>query len=198
MTKRFLAALLSLSLVFCVFGTTASAADVTEPSGAVHKMSDIKSAFKAGEEYLIQPGDTVELDGTASQILIVDYLTNYKDGSKSVSDGGYDFFRDNNKTTGYAVKAIGDETIYADNVDNTGREIDFSNPYSYEFKGWKVTYAYSESNFNQINLTATWEIPVLEGWEGFLVMIRSYLRTFIDYLFAYIVDLSKRMVDYFG
>ena len=201
MTKKIISIFMAVTLVFGVFGLTAFAGE--EPStevqtGVVHKMSEIMAAYKAGETYLIQPGDTIELDNTTSVILIVDYLTDNKDGSKSVSDGGYKFFRDNNQRTGYTVKAIGETTTYADIADNTDRPIDFSNPNAYAFKSWKVTYAYSESNFNQVKLTAVWDIPVLEGWAGFLTMARSYLKTVIDYFFAYFSDLSKRMIDYFG
>ncbi len=200
MTKRILSALLAFTLLFGACSVAASAEDASEPNseGAVHKMSEIVAAFKAKETYTVQPGDTIELDETASEVLIVDYLTDNKDGSKSVSDGNFTFFRDNNQRTGYIVKAIGEKTTYADDADKPDKEIDFSNPYGYAFKCWKVTYAYSESNFNQIKFTAVWDIPVLEGWEGFLAMVKSYLKTVIDYLFAYISDWSKRMVEYFG
>lgn len=200
MTKRILSALLAFTLLFGACSVAASAEDASEPNseGAVHKMSEIVAAFKAKETYTVQPGDTIELDETASEVLIVDYLTDNKDGSKSVSDGKFTFFRDNNQRTGYIVKAIGEKTTYADDADKPDKEIDFSNPYGYAFKCWKVTYAYSESNFNQIKFTAVWDIPVLEGWEGFLAMVKSYLKTVIDYLFAYISDWSKRMVEYFG
>jgi len=208
MTKKILSLFLALLIALGVFGIAASAEDVSEPvtedvsepqvEGTVHKMSEILAAFKADETYMVQPGDIIELDDTASEVLIVDYFTDNKDGSKSVSNGNYKFFRDNNQTTGYTIKAIGEETSYAEVPDNTGREIDFSNPFEYAFKGWKVTYAYSESNFNQIKFTAVWEIPVLEGWEGFLAMARSYLKTIIDYLFVYFTDMSKRIAEYLG
>ncbi len=205
MIKRIFSVLLVLTLAFGVFGISAFASeDVTEEPtteaqvGAVHKMSEILTAYKANETYIIQPGDTIELDNTVSEILIVDYLTDNKDGSKSVSDGGYKFFRDNNQITGYTVKAIGEATTYADKADNFGKRIDFSNPNGYEFLGWKVTYTYSESNFNQIKLTAMWDVPVLEGWAGFLVMARSYIKIVVDYLFAYFADLSGRLAEYLG
>ncbi|MBQ3150840.1 MAG: hypothetical protein IJB86_06310 [Clostridia bacterium] len=188
-----------------------------------HKIEDIIAAIEAGESYYINPTDTIilvekdeeeetteavdaaeeteEETTTApsiSEILIVEYTTDFNDGSESASAAGYTKFTDYD-ASGYAVLELGKRTDYAFKgaVRSTNIAIDFKSGLDYAFKAWRVTSVYSGKEFNRVTLVAEWEIPALTGWQGFLELFRGYMKTYIDALTEYLADLFKRIAAFF-
>ena len=199
MTKKFISVFLAVLMSLSVFSVAAFAEEATESAtGATYKISELLAAFAADTKLVIKPGDTIEIDNDTSEILIFDYETDGKDGSNSASAAGYKFFRDNDQRTGYTVKAIGETTTFADAVDNTNKPIDFANPSEYEFAGWTVKYVYSQSNYNKVIVVATWDIPQLTGWAGFMAMFRGYMKTLVDLLAGFVPKLLEKIKDYYG
>jgi len=185
MTKKIISVFLAVLLVFS-FTAVAAHAGVDDPSEPAteytHKMSELEIGM------ILQPGDTIEVDNESSSVLIIEYkLPAAADKAETYSENGHAWFKDNNKTTGYAIKAIGETTSA---TDKTGTPvIDFANRAGYEFKGWELVDTYSESNYNQIWLIPIWRVPALTGWAGFVEMFNGYLKQFVDFLIFYIYDL---------
>lgn len=190
-----------------------------------HKLADIVAAIESGESYYINPTDTIVLyetededttdavepaegedDGTGteaetpanSDILIVEYTTDFNDGSESVSAAGYTKFVDYD-ATGYEVLSVGMRTDFAmkGSAKSKNIAIDFQSGLGYAFKGWRVKAVYSGKEFNRVTLVAEWEIPPLEGWQGFLELFRGYMKILIDNITAYFSDLFARIGAFF-
>ncbi|MCR5484836.1 MAG: hypothetical protein K6F09_04515 [Clostridiales bacterium] len=189
MFKKALSVFLA-ALVICSFAAIAVSAEATN-----YKMSEVVSVFNKGKKDVIfVPGDTIELDDTASSQLIITYTYDADDGAKAYSENGFTTFCDLEQTSGYAIKGMGDTVTYADTIDKTDREIDFVSEKEYEFKGWKVKYVYSESNYNKLVVVAVWDVPEAKGWEGFK---STYLKHFVDLLLKYIGEFFLRIGMWF-
>ncbi len=228
MFKKILSFVLATIMALGVVTVTASAEDVSEPTTeeayipVEHKIDDIIATIEEGESYYINPTDTIILfekaddDATTapvetaeeeeettetpsiSEILIVEYTTDFNDGSESVSAAGYTRFVDYDES-GYAVLELSKRTDYAFKgaVRSTNIAIDFKSGLGYAFKAWRVKAVYSGKEFNRVTLVAEWEIPALTGWQGFLELFRGYMKTYIDALTEYLADLFKRIAAFF-
>ena len=190
-----------------------------------HKIADIITTIDAGESYYINATDIILLYETEeeeettdavepsegeegetedtttpaySDILIVEYVTDFNDGSESVSAAGYTKFIDYDES-GYEVLSIGKRTDYAmkGSARSNNIAIDFQSGLGYAFKGWRVQAVYSGKEFNRVTLVAEWDIPELKGWAGFMELFRGYMKTWIDAFTEYLADLFKRIAAFF-
>jgi len=190
-----------------------------------HKIADIVATIDAGESYYINATDTIVLyetedeettapvedaegeEGedvtdtttpTYSDILIVEYVTDFNDGSESVSPAGYTTFIDYDES-GYEVLSVGKRTDYAmkGSARSNNIAIDYQSGLGYAFKGWRVQAVYSGKEFNRVTLVAEWDIPELKGWAGFMELFRGYMKTWIDAFTEYLADLFKRIAAFF-
>ncbi len=225
MLKKIFSFVLATILVFGTVTVTASAEDASEPATdaytpVAHKIADIVATIEEGESYYINPTDTIVLyetedeettdavdpadeEGTTeapaySDILIVEYITDFNDGSESVSAAGYTKFVDYD-ASGYEVLTVGMRTEFAmkGSAKSKNIAIDFQSGLGYAFKGWRVKAVYSGKEFNRVTLVAEWEIPPLEGWQGFLELFRGYMKILIDNITAYFSDLFARIGAFF-
>ena len=186
-----------------------------------YNIEDILARFEADEDVILMPTDIIRLPGAAtddpdepedpeevtaeeegegetaeiSSVLIVEYLP----GEDAESLQGISKFLDF-QGSGYAVRGLQDSTDFV--VEKGQQEsgatyaIDYENAEGYAFKSWSVTGVYSGKEFNRLVLTANWDKPVLSGWAGFKALMRGYLKTFIDYLTGYLIDLADRIGAY--
>ena len=222
MFKKIFSFVLATILVFGTVTVSAYAEDVTEPAieedvyiPVAHNIADIVAEFEDGESYYINPTDTILLYATEepeegeteeeeteapaySEVLIVEYVTDFNDGSESVSAGGYTKFVEYTQS-GYEVLGIGQRTQYAmkGNTKESNKPIDFESGEGYTFSGWRVKAVYSGKEFNRVTLVAEWEAPELHGWEGFLELFRGYMKILIDAVTAYLGDLFTRIGAFF-
>ena len=214
MFKKIFSFVLATILVFGTVTVSAYAEDVTEPTTeedvytpVAHKIADIVAEFEDGESYYINPTDTILLyeneegeteEAAYSEVLIIEYVTDFADGSESVSAAGYTKFVEYTQS-GYKVLEIGKRTQYAmkGNTKDQNMPIDFESGSGYTFNGWRVKAVYSGKEFNRVTLVAEWEAPELHGWEGFLELFRSYMKILIDAIIAYMGDLFTRIGEFF-
>ena len=212
--KKILAVLMAVLFAFGMMTVAVSAEDEPEQPAYTpveHKIEAIVEAIESGEEYYLMPTDTIVLpvqkaeeptpeepaaaedSGAVTDALIVEYLP----GDGAVSNNGMSKYADMRKS-GYAVKEIGEYTDYAYKgaVRNTQYAIDFQNEQGYSFKRWRVTSAYSGKEFSRLTVEAEWDAPVPSGWAGWMSMFRTYLKTFIDSVIAYITGVLNRIAGF--
>ena len=212
--KKILAVLMAALFAFGILTVAVSAEEAPEAPAYVpveHKIEAIVAAIESGDDYYLMPTDTIVLpvpaqeeptqdepsaaaDGAVvANALIVEYLPG--DGAESFN--GMTKFTEMQKS-GYAVKGIGDYTdfAYKGGVRNTDFAIDYQTAEGYTFKQWKVTSVYSGKEFSRVTVEAEWNAPVLTGWAGWQALRRSYIKTFIDTLFAYITGVLNRLAGF--
>ncbi|MCL2507873.1 MAG: hypothetical protein FWF05_01715 [Oscillospiraceae bacterium] len=197
MTKKIISAFFAALMVFSFFTVAVQAEDTVETADAI-KISDLKAAYEAGEQTVLQPGDIIEVDNDDSGILFFEYALPAKaDKAETFSPGEYTYFRDTNQQTGYVVKEIGvGRTTTSNKSGSTNVLIDFANKKEYDFEGWTVVFVYSESNYNEIRVIPTWQIPVLDGWAGFMEMFRDYMKMIIDFFNDYLNGMFAWLKDW--
>ena len=216
MLKKILAVMMAALFAFGILTVAVSAEDAPEEPAYTpveHKIEAIVSALENGDDYYLQPTDTIVLPVTApaegetpenseaavqdenayADILIVEYLP----GSGAESPNGMTKYTDMQKS-GYAVKEIGEYTDFAYKgiTRDTNYSIDYQNTEGYTFKQWKVTSVYFGKEFSRVTVEAEWNAPVLSGWAGYMALRRAYIKTFIDTLLAYLTGLLDRIAGF--
>lgn len=226
MTKKILASLMAALLAFGVFAFVVAAEEPETPeyTGTEYQIVDLIAAVEEEGDVYLQPADVIRLaqapaedpqtpedpaatedqptaddpqtpaDEPAEAVLIVEYLP----GVGGIpSDNGNTRFVDYDGD-GYAIRGLGEYTDYAYKATErrTGYAIDFVNEKGYAFKQWKIQSIYSGKEFNRIVLEAEWEEPVLSGWDGFTTMMRSYIKTIIDYVIQFLSDWFLQLGDF--
>ena len=215
MLKKTLSVLMAAIFALGILSVAVSAEDTVEEPAYVpveYKIEDLLAAVEAKQDTYLNPTDTIvlpeveqpaEADASAdgqepvaepekgiSPVLIVEYLAGVDASSGNKVEKFVDY-----SESGYAVRALGDYPDYAyiNGARQTKVMIDFVSDLGYGFKCWKVTSVYSGTEFNRVVLEAEWDVPPLTGWEGYKTMMRGYIKTVIDYIINYLVELFGRL-----